>query len=124
MYYFIHEKSICQYINEEYLEITVLEVTFYMVSGGRFEKTNIPTHVAFVIALSLCKNVADARFEKTSSSADVFARVPFGIFVFSKLFIGRLFKRNLDDINILTRQIILRGRREDEQLKSQDRFSP
>ena len=40
-----------------------------------------------VTALSLCKNVADARFEKTSPSADVLARVPYGIFVFSKLFV-------------------------------------
>ena len=33
-----------------------------------------------VVALSLHKNVTDARFEKTSPSADVFIGTPYGIF--------------------------------------------
>ena len=38
-----------------------------------------------VVALSLHKNVTDARLERTSSSADVFIGTPFGILTYPVL---------------------------------------
>ena len=51
-------------------------VTFHKVDNSP-HRTGKYTNV---VALSLHKNVTDARLERTSSSADVFIGTPYGIF--------------------------------------------